>query len=217
MNMQELMFEGSADEFAGEVMKRLHVPLDENSELQDEFVWAIEAVLESERPDLQTVADIINVEIHILVDYLDTLNEADPVRGDKQELDFVHRLLEHWHVNREAFMATVKSTASAAFRLAMRKAIRERDMRKILHIVKIGMAPDNSLHIAAEFECVAAVQMFLRKGFDPRVKNARGELPEDIAKQRGNNQIISMLQKARLKLDRKMLMLHLPKPRVNAM
>ena len=217
MNMQELVFEGSADEFAGEVMKRLHVPLDEDSELQDEFVWAVEAVLESERPNLQTVADIVNVEIHLLVDHLDALNEADPVGSDKQELDFAHRLLEHWHVNREAFMATVKSTASAAFRLAMRKAIRERDMRKILHIVKIGMAPDNSLHIAAEFEWVAAVQMFIRKGFDPRVQNARGELPEDIAKQRGNNEIISMLQKARLKLDQTMMMWKLPKPRVNAM
>ena len=217
MNRQECMFEGSAEEFAGEVMKRLHVPLDEDSELQDEFVWAFEAVLELKRPTLQTVAEIINVELHRLVDYLDALHEADPGRVDRQEVDFVHRLLEHWHVNREAFMATVEPTARAAFRIAMRKAIGERDMRKIRHIVNIGMAPDNSLHMAAELECVAAVEMFIRKGFDPRVQNARGELAEDIAKQSGNNEIFSMLQKVRLKLDRTMQMKHLPKPRVNAL
>ena len=217
MNRQECMFEGGAEEFAGEVMKRLHVPLDEDSELQDDFVWAFEAVLELKRPTLQTVADVINVELHRLVDYLDALHEADPGRVDRQEVDFVHRLLEHWHVNREAFMATVKPTATAAFRIAMRKAIGERDMRKIRHIVNTGMAPDNSLHIAAELECVAAVEMFIRKGFDPRVQNARGELAEDIAKQGGNNEIFTMLQKVRLKLDRTMQMKHLPNPRVNAL
>lgn len=114
-------------------------------------------------------------------------------------------------------MATVEPTARTAFRIAMRKAIGERDMRKIQHIVNIGMAPDNSLHMAAELECLAAVEMFVRKGFDPRVQNARGELAEDIAKQGGNNEIFSMLQKVRLKLDRTMQMWHLPKPRVNAL
>ena len=220
MNTQTTMFKGSVEKFTHAVMKCCPVLGEENSAYLEEIVWEIESIECMGLPTLQTVVDIVELQIVMRAPSSEDVPEGDSGVAGEQASDCFLGLLKRFRDDEKARMAVVEPMARRVFRTGMRKAVREGDTDMITHIVDLGMAPDDSLHIAAEEGAAEAAETLLDRGYDRNLCNADGKLPEDVASECHNAGVIAVLQRARMKSehgDPAEPMSHLAKPRAGAL